>query len=126
MAKNSSTEDMPAWLQLYLAKHARSAPPVVDINPVGRPSRPVPAKRTTIWLTAGDRKVIDDWQSHFKRLTGKSISIGETISLLARICNERLISLGGQQAFENIADLTVSLIGSGKSENSMSKTADDK
>ncbi len=126
MAKNANTDDMPAWLQLYLAKHARSAPPVVDVNPVGRPSRPVPAKRTTIWLTAGDRKVIDDWQNHFKQLTGKSISIGETISLLARICNERLNALGGQQAFESIADLTVALIGAGKSEISMSKNADNK
>jgi hypothetical protein len=126
MAKNSNAEDMPAWLQLYLAKHARSAPPVVDINPVGRPSRPVPAKRTTVWLTAGDRKVIDDWQEYFKELTGKSISIGETISLLARICNERLLSLGGQGAFESIADLTVELIGSGKSENSTSKTTGNK
>jgi len=126
MAKHANSEDLPAWLQLYLAKHARSAPPVVDINPVGRPSRTIPAKRTTIWLTAGDRKVINEWQKHFGQMMGKSISIGETFSLLARICNERLTAMGGLEAFESMADLTVALIGADQEEYLTSKTRGDK
>jgi hypothetical protein len=104
-------EKLPAWLQIYLAKHARAQTPAINAKPVGRPARAIPARRTSLWLTAGDRKIIEEWQEYVGRLTGKTISIGDTVALLTRVCDERLAVLGGKEQFSNIADLTLALIG---------------
>lgn len=111
MAETKTPGDIPAWLQLYLAKNTRSSGRSPNIKPIGRPARPVPAKRTTIWLTAGDRSVITAWQDYFASLTDRNMSIGETLSILARICNDRLDLLGGREGFDDLTELTLSLIG---------------
>jgi hypothetical protein len=110
MAENEHTPNIPAWLQLYLAKSPQSRTRIPHIKPVGRPSRLVPAKQTSIWLTAGDREIISSWQKYIKSLTGQSISIGETLSLLARICKDRLDALGGQDQFQNLSELVLAMV----------------
>ena len=100
----------PAWLRLYLARRARQ-PTLLPIHqPAGRPRRRVPMKQTTLWLTAGDRDLVARWQGYLKDLAGGSISLGETIAILARICDDRFNTLGGERQFKDLTDFTLQMI----------------
>ena len=104
-------KDQPAWLQLYLARRA-SQPSLLPVaKPVGRPRRSVPMKQTSLRLTAGDRELISRWQDYLTQLTGNSIPLGETVAILARICEDRLAALGGEGQFKDLTSFAVQMIG---------------
>jgi hypothetical protein len=115
MSENKQNEGAPAWLQLYLTRHMpKDSQPAIP-GSVGRPSREVPVTRTTIYLTAKDKKILSTWQKYFGSLIGKEkVSIGEALSLLIRICDDRLIAVGGKGQFDDITELTRVMISGGE------------
>jgi hypothetical protein len=68
-------------------------------------------KQTTLWLPAGDRELIGNWKDYLGELTGQSLSLGDTVAILARICADRLTSIGDNSQFEDLADFTLKMIG---------------
>lgn len=116
MDNNEQTADIPAWLQLYLAKKPSTKARLPNVKPVGRPSRVVPAKQTSVWFSAGDREIVDTWQEYLGTLSNQTVSIGEVLSLLARICRDRLEVLGGEDQFDDLTEFTLAMIGENHSE----------
>ncbi len=103
--------DLPAWLRLYLATRAGQPSQPSTSAPVGRPKRAVPMKQTSLWLPTGDRDLIGNWQEYLSELSGGSLSLGDTVAILARICADRLASIGGDEQFEDLTDFTLKMIG---------------
>ena len=110
--RKTSHQDQPAWLQLYLARRARQPTLLPVAKPAGRPRRSVPMKQTSLWFTAGDRELIGRWQDYLTKLVGSSVPLGETVAILARICDDRLNALGGERQFEDLTSFTLQMIGS--------------
>lgn len=110
-SKGTPHEDLPAWLRLYLATRAGQPPQPASSAPVGRPKRSVPMKQTSLWLPTGDRELIGNWKDYLSELSGNSLSLGDTVAILARICADRLASIGGDDQFEDLTDFTLKMIG---------------
>jgi hypothetical protein len=68
-------------------------------------------KQTTLWFSSGDRELIGEWQEFLGSLTDHSLSLGETVAILARISSDRLENLGGEENFSDLAEFTLKMIG---------------
>ena len=104
-------KDQPAWLQLYLARRARQQTLLPVAKPVGRPRRSVPMKQTSLRLTAGDRELLARWQDYLTQLAGSAMPLGETVAILARICEDRMAALGGEGQFADLTGFALGMIG---------------
>lgn len=71
-------------------------------------------KQTSLWLPTGDRDLIGNWQEYLGELSGSSLSLGDTVAILARICADRLASISGDEQFEDLTDFTLKMIGKRK------------
>ena len=106
----SQSESTYPWLELFKAQTAKQEHPVAPTKPIGRPNRRVRAKKSTVWLTASDRKAIESAQVQFSQLAGKKLSLGTTFGLLAQIIQERANSLD-LEGVEDLEALFAVLIG---------------
>jgi hypothetical protein len=107
---DKNLKNTPAWVKLVNARLSRAAPKAEPISDVGRPPRSLPAKKTTVYLTSGDRSAIDFWQKYISELSGRQISIGEVMGMLARAAQDRLNLLGGKEQFQDIEMVLMALI----------------
>jgi hypothetical protein len=68
-------------------------------------------KQTSMWFSSGDRELIGKWQEFLGSLTNHSLSMGETVAILARISSDRLKALGGEERFGDLDEFTLGMIG---------------
>ncbi len=81
-AGNSNTRN--AWVQLY---EARRVPSEQEQRTPGRPPGIVPRRKVGLTLSHGEIAEIDLWQKRFSELLHRSVSAGETVGILTRICS---------------------------------------
>ena len=75
-----------AWVQLY---EARRVPSDQEVRAPGRPPGTVPRRKVGLTLSHGEIAEIDIWQKRFSDLLHRSVSAGETVGILTRICSAR-------------------------------------
>lgn len=112
MSADRPASDLPAWVQLYMAR--RQAPPPARTRPRGRPRRLVPReKKTAFRLTEAEWKELRAWKERLTRLLGRQVSYGETAGILARICSARLDRLDLETPPATLAELVDRMVGEG-------------
>jgi len=105
--------NIPAWVQLYLAR--RRPPPPERTRQRGRPRRLVPrTDKTTFSFTDGERREIEIWKSKLSVILHRQISFGETIGILAYICSERFEALSANDLDIESLEAFVGLMARGK------------
>jgi hypothetical protein len=110
MIDKQNTPDLPAWVQLYMAR--RRPPPQARTRPRGRPRRLVPRdKKTAFRLTEGEHTDLKEWQTRLSDLIGRRVSFGETVGILSRICTARWESLQTNNRPASLADLVERMVG---------------
>lgn len=99
-----------SWVLLHEAR--KKSDPVIDepTSPIGRPPRPVPATKSSIYLTASDQDALHKWQKMLTGILERKPSLGETAGILAKICLSRLQVIDGVDSFESLADLVELLV----------------
>lgn len=108
--KSKSASRHAAWLELYdvqKSRSSRAAPPPER----GRPRRITTLKPIHTYLTKADEELLLKWQKRFRRLAGRTLTLGEVGGLLARISEERFNLLAVEenvQSFEALVDILVS------------------
>lgn len=108
MMKQPSQTTKNAWIELY---EARTIPQQVDTRPPGRPPSPIPRKKVGVTLSQGEIHEIETWQKRFSALLQRSISVGETIGILTRICSARLSHLDTSLEEESLFELVERMVG---------------
>jgi len=96
-----------AWVQLY---EARRVPSEQEIRMPGRPPGIVPRRKVGLTLSHGEIAEIEAWQKRFSDLLHRSVSAGETVGILTRICTARLTRLGTENEFAALAQLVEKLV----------------
>ena len=108
MIRQPSQQNKNAWIELY---EARSIPQQVDTRPPGRPPSPIPRKKVGITLSQGEIHEIEVWQRRFSVLLQRSISVGETIGILTRLCTTRFSNLEVLMEEEDLFELVEKMVG---------------
>jgi hypothetical protein len=111
MVSNKKKRLSYAWIELYQARKNSQNLEKVSSSAIGRPNRALPAKKTTVYYTAGDEEAIQGWQIVFTRLLGRKPSMGETSAILARICSDRREALGLDEIPTSFPELISRLVG---------------
>jgi hypothetical protein len=102
---NSNTRN--AWVQLY---EARRVPNEQEVRTPGRPPGIVPRRKVGLTLSHGEISEIETWQERFSELLHRSVSAGETVGILTRICSARYNRLGDQKEFRALSQLVEKLV----------------
>lgn len=79
-----------AWVQLYEARRVSSEP---EVRSPGRPPGIVPRRKVGLTLSQGEITELEHWQERFSSLLHRSVSTGETVGILTRICTTRFTRL---------------------------------
>ena len=97
-----------AWVQLY---EARRVPNEQEIRSPGRPPSVVPRRKVGLTLSQGEITELENWRERFSGLLRRSVSAGETLGILTRICSNRYNRLDNPEDIETLAALVEALIG---------------
>ena len=111
--QNPKTPRPSAWLELYTVQKSRAPRPAPAAGR-GRPPRIGALKQLHSYISEADEELLVGWRDRFARLTGKTITLGETVGLLARICNNRIEMLGLKGDPDSIEALVGLLVGEGE------------
>jgi hypothetical protein len=106
MASGSNTT-RNAWVQLY---EARRVPSEQEQRTPGRPPGIVPRRKVGLTLSHGEISEIETWQKRFSDLLHRSVSAGETVGILTRICSARFNRMGDQKDVKALAQLVERLV----------------
>lgn len=106
MASGSNTT-RNAWVQLY---EARRVPSEQEQRTPGRPPGIVPRRKVGLTLSHGEISEIETWQKRFSDLLHRSVSAGETVGILTRICSARYNRMGDQMNVKALAQLVERLV----------------
>jgi hypothetical protein len=90
-----------AWVQLYEARRVPNEP---ETRSPGRPPGIVPRRKVGLTLSQGEITELENWRERFSQLLHRSVSAGETVGILTRICTTRLSHL---KEADNVDALTV-------------------
>jgi len=97
-----------AWVQLYEARRIPSEP---EGRAPGRPPGIVPRRKVGITLSQGEITELENWRERLSGLLRRSVSAGETIGILTRVCTTRYSRLQDQDDIVSLAQLVEKLIG---------------
>lgn len=97
-----------AWVQLYEARRIPSEP---EGRSPGRPPGIVPRRKVGMTLSQGEITELENWRERLSALLHRSVSAGETLGILTRICTTRYARLQDQEEIETLAQLVERLIG---------------
>lgn len=97
-----------AWVQLYEARRIPSEP---EGRPPGRPPGIVPRRKVGMTLSQGEITELETWRERFSGLLHRSVSAGETLGILTRICTTRYSRLEDAEDIDTLALLVEKLIG---------------
>lgn len=97
-----------AWVQLY---EARRVPNEQEIRSPGRPPSVVPRRKVGLTLSQGEITELENWRERFSELLHRSVSAGETLGILTRICSNRYNRLDNPEEIGSLAELVEALIG---------------
>lgn len=103
------TTPKSSWVQLYQARQVKTD--IIEARSPGRPPSPIPRHKVGLTLSAGEISEIETWQQRLSELTGRKISIGETVGILARICTARFARLENAGTETSLADLVEKMVG---------------
>jgi sigma54-dependent transcription regulator len=106
MATGSNTT-RNAWVQLY---EARRVPSEQEQRTPGRPPGIVPRRKVGLTLSHGEIAEIETWQKRFSELLHRSVSAGETVGILTRICSARYNRMNDQKEVRALAQLVEKLV----------------
>ena len=96
-----------AWVQLY---EARRVPNEKESRTPGRPPGVVPRRKVGLTLSHGEIAEIEVWQKRFSNLLHRSVSAGETVGILTRICSARFARMGDEKDIKALAQLVEALV----------------
>ncbi len=96
-----------AWVQLY---EARRIPNEQEVRSPGRPPGVVPRRKVGLTLSHGEIAEIEVWQKRFSALLHRSVSAGETVGILTRICSARFARMGEEKDIKALAQLVEALV----------------
>jgi len=97
-----------AWVQLY---EARRVPNEQEVRSPGRPPGIVPRRKVGLTLSHGEVAEIEVWQKRFSELLHRSVSAGETVGILTRICSARYNRiLGDEKEYKVLTQLVERLV----------------
>lgn len=96
-----------AWVQLY---EARRVPSEQEQRTPGRPPGIVPRRKVGLTLSHGEIAEIETWQKRFSELLHRSVSAGETVGILTRICSARYNRMNDQKEVRALAQLVEKLV----------------
>lgn len=97
-----------AWVQLY---EARRVPNEQEGRSPGRPPGMVPRRKVGLTLSQGEITELENWRERLSGLLHRSVSAGETVGILTRICTTRYTHLKDAEEIDVLAELVEKLIG---------------
>ncbi len=97
-----------AWVQLY---EARRVPNEQEIRSPGRPPSVVPRRKVGLTLSQGEITELENWRERISSLLHRSVSAGETLGIITRICSNRYNRLDNPDDIGTLAELVELLIG---------------
>jgi hypothetical protein len=97
-----------AWVQLYEARRLASEP---EMRSPGRPPGIVPRRKVGLTLSQGEITELEHWRERFSSLLHRSVSLGETVGILSRICTSRYNRMGLENEKGELVDLVEKLVG---------------
>lgn len=97
-----------AWVQLY---EARRIPNEQEGRSPGRPPGIVPRRKVGLTLSQGEITELENWRERLSGLLNRSVSAGETLGILTRICTTRYNHLKNPEDIETLVELVEKLIG---------------
>jgi len=97
-----------AWVQLY---EARRIPNEQEVRSPGRPPGVVPRRKVGLTLSQGEITELETWRERFSSLLHRSVSAGETLGILSRICTNRYNRLPDAEEIDTLVELVEKLIG---------------
>ena len=97
-----------AWVQLYEARRIPSEP---EGRSPGRPPGIVPRRKVGMTLSQGEITELETWRVRFSGLLNRSVSAGETLGILSRICTARYNRLEDLEGIDSLGELVEKLIG---------------
>ena len=97
-----------AWVQLY---EARRIPAEPEGRSPGRPPGIVPRRKVGLTLSQGEITELETWRVRFSGLLNRSVSAGETLGILSRICTARYNRLEDLEGIDSLGELVEKLIG---------------
>jgi hypothetical protein len=97
-----------AWVQLY---EARRVPNEQEVRSPGRPPSVVPRRKVGLTLSQGEITELETWRERISELLHRSVSAGETLGILTRVCSNRYNRLDNPEGIESLAELVELLIG---------------
>lgn len=100
-----------AWVQLY---EARRVPNEQEIRSPGRPPSVVPRRKVGLTLSQGEITELENWRERISGLLHRSVSAGETLGILTRVCSNRYNRLENPEEIGSLAELVELLIGEGE------------
>ena len=99
-----------AWVQLY---EARSVPSEPETRSPGRPPGMIPRRKVGLTLSQGEITELETWRLRLSEILHRSVSTGETVGILARICTARYSRLKDSGNVEELSALVEKLVGEG-------------
>lgn len=97
-----------AWVQLY---EARRVPNEQEVRAPGRPPGVVPRRKVGLTLSQGEITELENWRERLSGLLNRSVSAGETLGILTRVCTNRYNRMDDAEDIQTLAELVERLIG---------------
>jgi hypothetical protein len=97
-----------AWVQLYEARRVPNEP---ETRSPGRPPGIVPRRKVGLTLSQGEITELENWRVRFSGLLHRSVSAGETVGILTRICSARFSRMKGEEDVDALVALVEKLVG---------------
>ena len=104
----SKNPNRNAWVQLY---EARRIPAETEVRTPGRPPGIVPRRKVGLTLSQGEITELENWRERLSALLHRSVSAGETVGILTRICTARYTRLMDEKELDALSTLVETLIG---------------
>ena len=99
-----------AWVQLYEARRIPNEP---EVRLPGRPPGIIPRRKVGLTLSQGEITELETWRLRLSDILHRSVSTGETVGILARICTARYARLKDTGNAEELSALVEKLVGEG-------------
>jgi hypothetical protein len=97
-----------AWVQLYEARRVPNEP---ETRSPGRPPGIVPRRKVGLTLSQGEITELENWRERFSALLHRSVSAGETVGILTRICTARFSRMRDEEEVDALTALVERLVG---------------
>jgi len=74
----------------------------------------VPRRKVGLTLSQGEITELENWRERISSLLHRSVSAGETLGILTRVCSNRYNRLENPEEIGSLAELVERLIGEGE------------